>query len=163
MQRRRTTTHSGWYYNQSLEYLTGDHVEIDKQKAFELNSQAAQEGFHDAVLAMGWFYLNGVGVEKNLQEAREWYRKSARQGEPKALYSLGEIEYTQQNYRDALTWFTRASEKGHAKSLYWIGKLYYKGYGVERNRKKAFQLFHQAAKKKVACAQRVLKWLDRVP
>ncbi len=26
------------------------------------NCIAAQEGMHDAVLAMGWFYLNGVGV-----------------------------------------------------------------------------------------------------
>ncbi len=161
MQRIRTTTHSGWYYNRSLEYLTGEHVEVDAQKAFEFNAKAAQEGYHDAVLAMGWFYLNGIGVEKDIHEARTWYRKSARQGDKRAFYSLGYISYVQQNYHDARVWFERASQQGHAKSLYWLGKLYYKGYGVEHDQKKGFTLFHQAAKRKIPSAQRVLRWLNR--
>jgi len=34
-----------------------------------LNVIAAEQGMHDAVLAMGWFYLNGVGAQANEEEA----------------------------------------------------------------------------------------------
>ena len=148
-------------YNKSLEYLEGRNVELNEEKAFELNFEAAQDGMNDAILAMGWFYLNGVGVEKNIEKATKWYKKSARQGVPSALYSLGEIEYDQQNYKTAVEWFERASKKGHVKSLYWLGKIYYKGCGVKKDRDKAFRLFNQAAQKKFKLAQRALKWLHR--
>lgn len=60
-------------YNHSLRLLDNN----DKE-AFRLNQIAAQEGMHDAVLAMGWFYLNGVGIDADIAEAIRWYRRSAR-------------------------------------------------------------------------------------
>ena len=63
-------------YNHSLRLLDND-----KSEAFRLNQIAAKEGMHDAVLAMGWFYLNGVGTDTDEEAALGWYRKSARQGD----------------------------------------------------------------------------------
>ncbi len=57
-----------YLYNRSLESLTGLHAREDAHKSFMLNSQAAESGMRDAVLAMGWFYLNGVGVEQILSK-----------------------------------------------------------------------------------------------
>jgi TPR repeat protein len=100
-------------YNQSLDCLLGRGVAKDERRSFALNEDAAKEGHSDAVLAMGWFYLNGVGVERDLERARKWYRDSARRGDIRAMFSLGYIAYRQGEYSHALTWFRRAAESGH--------------------------------------------------
>jgi len=156
---KMTSLQMTYLYNESIDLLRGNRVAKDEQRAFTLNAEAARAGHADAVLAMGWFYLNGVGVERNVELAKKWYRESARRGQPKAMFSLGQIAYDEKGFSDALTWFTRASELGHVRSLYWIGKLYWRGHGVEPDRKQARRYFHQAASKKVREAQRVLRFL----
>jgi uncharacterized protein len=141
-------------YNHSLRLLDNDESE-----AFRLNQVAAEEGMHDAVLAMGWFYLNGVGVGMDEAAALRWYRKSARQGDARAMFSLGQIAYSGKDYSEALLWFRRAADKGHHRSEFWIGKLYWRGHGVEQDRRSANQHFSQAAAKKLAEAQRTLRYL----
>jgi TPR repeat protein len=141
-------------YNRSLNLLDNDDAE-----AFRLNEIAAEDGMHDAVLAMGWFYLNGAGVEANTTEAVRWYRKSARQGEPKAMFSLGYIAYKNGDYPEALKWFELALKKNHHRSNFWIGKMYWRGQGVKMDRKCAQRFFAQAAAKKVAEAQRTIRFL----
>ncbi|HXI54411.1 MAG TPA: tetratricopeptide repeat protein [Candidatus Saccharimonadales bacterium] len=149
-----------WLYNESLDLLQGQGVAQDERRAFELNAEAAHGGYADAVLAMGWFYLNGVGVERDVERARKWYRDSARRGEPRAMFSLGQIAYDERDFSDALRWFMRASEAGHVRSIYWIGKLYWRGRGVEQDKKQAMRFFHDAASRKVREAQRVLRFLQ---
>lgn len=148
-------------YNRSLESLTGQHVREDPNKSFLLNMQAAESGMRDAVLAMGWFYLNGVGVQQDTEQARRWYKKSARQGDSRAMFSLGQMAYDELDYMDAEVWFRRASDKGHARSLFWLGKLFWRGDGVFEDRKQAMALFQKAAANKVAEAKRVLRFLSR--
>lgn len=145
-------------YNESLDLLNGDGVPKNERRAFALNAEAAHGGHGDAVLAMGWFYLNGVGIERDIERARKWYRESARRGEPKAMFSLGQIAYDEKDFSDALTWFTRASDAGHARSFYWMGKLYWRGDGVEKDRRRAMGCFHRAATNKVKEAQRLLRF-----
>lgn len=144
-------------YNHSLRLLDNNDEE-----AFRLNQIAAQTGMHDAVLAMGWFYLNGVGVEANRAEALRWYRRSARQGDERAMFSLGQIAYWESDYSEALLWLNRAAKKGHHRSDFWIGKLYWRGQGVPADRQKANQCFARAAVNKVSEAQRVLRYLGFV-
>jgi TPR repeat protein len=150
-----------WLYSRSLEYLDGKGIPKDERLAFVLNQEAAEQGYGDAVLAMGWFYLNGVGVDVDLDEAERWYRKSARQGDPSAMFSLGQIAYNRHSYGDALTWLKRATDKGHSRSLFWLGKLNWHGRGVARNKKQAMTLFQKAAAKKVREAQRAVRFLAR--
>lgn len=153
-----TMSRMAFLYNESLDLLQGQGGARDAKRAFGLNAEAAKGGHADAVLAMGWFYLNGAGVERSIEKAKKWYRESARRSEPKAMFSLGQIAYDEREFADALRWFTRASEAGHARSLYWIGKLYWRGHGVERDQKRAKRLFHQAATRKVAEAQRLMRF-----
>jgi TPR repeat protein len=150
-----------WLYERSIEFLEGKGVAKNLEKAFSLNEEAAEMGHHDAVLAMGWFYLNGKGVAVDREKSWHWYRKSARHGEPKAMFSLGYICYVDRNYDEARQWFTRASKSGHKRSLYWLGKLHWKGYGIDRDTKQALSLFEQAANAKIHEAKRVLQFLSR--
>jgi uncharacterized protein len=142
-------------YNDSLKMLGNDDAE-----AFRLTQIAADKEMHDAVLAMGWFYLNGIGVAANEEEAHRWYRKSARQGNEKAMFSLGQMAYWQQDFSDAMTWFNRAAGQGHHRSKFWIGKMYWRGEGVEQDQKTAQKMFAEAASKRVFEAQRAIRYLD---
>jgi TPR repeat protein len=146
-------------YNDSLALLTGQGMEKDERRSFELNRTAAIGGNADAVLAMGWFYINGIGTDASISDAVAWYRRSARRGEPRAMFSLGFIAYGQKEWIDAFTWFRRASEAGHHRSLFWMGKLCWRGRATIQSRTEAMRLIHLAAKKKVPDARRALRWL----
>lgn len=126
-----------------------------------LNAQAAALGHYDATLAAGWFYLNGRGVTPDLRLAEHWYRKAARHGEPKAMFSLGYISYEALAFATARRWFERAVSAGHVRSLYWLGKLAWCGHGRCRDRAAAFALFHRAARAHDPEAIRALRFLSR--
>jgi TPR repeat protein len=142
-------------YNKSLRQLGNDDEE-----AFILNASAAEKGDHDAILAMGWFYLNGIGVKANLEAATHWYRKAARRGDPLAFSSLGQIALIQRDYSEALLWLNRAANRGHARSKYYLGKLYWRGNGVKLDLKAARRFFSEAAANNVKEAQRVERFLN---
>jgi uncharacterized protein len=148
-------------YNNSLKYLKGQQCPKDEARAFSLNSEASRLGHADAVLAMGWFYLNGVGVDRNLERARKWYRDAARHGDTRAMFSLGQIAHNEGEHSEALIWFKRAYEGGHHRSGYFIGKHFWRGHGVNQDKKEAMRYFHVAASHKVKAAQRVLRFLTR--
>src|SRR5882724_7934285 len=145
-------------YNRSLAFLDGQGIKQDQVAAFTLNAEAAERGHHDAVLAMGWFYLNGVGVEKDREKSWYWYRKSARQGDPRAMFSLGYLCCIEGDYIEANKWFSRAIDAGHKRSLYWLAKSLWKGRGIEQDAKRARSLIEQAAKANVVEAKRALRF-----
>lgn len=160
-QSRSNAVSASRLYDESLRFLDGLGVEQDLVRAFALNAEAAEFGHHDAALAMGWFYLNGFGVERDLDLARKWYRVSARHGDTRAMFSLGYIAYVAGEFVEALVWFRRATEKGHHRSLYFLGRHYWRGHGVVQDRKKAMRFIHDAAVHKIEAAQRAVRFLNR--
>jgi TPR repeat protein len=156
-----TTSEQIRLYNESLDYLEGKGVAQDFEKSFALDAQAAQEGYRDAVLAMGWYYLGSFGVPCNHEKAGQWYRKSARRGEPRAMFSLGRIAYMEKDFSESFSWFSRAVDAGHVRSLYWVGKHHWHGQHVPLNTKEALRFFHLAAEKNVLAARRAIKLLSR--
>lgn len=148
-------------YNESLRCLEGLGVQKNETRSFELNREAATEGHADAVLAMGWFYLNGTGVARDLDQARKWYRKSAKRGDTRAMFSLGQMAQDERDRSDAKMWFERAADADHHRSKFWLGKLYWRGRGVEMDKRRARQFFQAAADKKVVVAQRAIRFLNR--
>jgi uncharacterized protein len=159
---RSTGRDAAALYNQSLAYLHGDGVPKDYARSFELNRKAAALGDRDAILAMGWYFLGGVGVERDEEQGRRWYRESARHGEPRAMFSLGSNFYEAGEFDDARTWLQRAADLGHLRALFWLGKLYWRGAAVPENKKLAMKLFQQAAAGKVPEARRFLSLRSRL-
>lgn len=145
-------------YNTSLNHIGENGQPADYSKAFSLSAQAAAMGLPDAILAMGWFYFNGFGTPKNLRKAERWYRRSARLGEPKAMFSLGQIAYDEKMFEAAQYWFELAQKHGHVRSLYWLGKLHWRGQGVPCDRVKAISLFEKAARANDPEAKRLMRF-----
>lgn len=61
---------------------------FDKSEAIALIKKAAVQGDADAQFYMGEIYHEGKAVETDLDEAAEWYRKAAEQGDEVAEYKL---------------------------------------------------------------------------
>ena len=68
-------------------YHQGKHVPQNIPLAFDYAEKAALSGDTDAQYALGWFYANGVGIERNLTKADFWFEKAHRKGHQQARSS----------------------------------------------------------------------------
>ena len=62
------------------------------QKAVEFERKRAEEDFGWAQYALGVRYLTGDRVEMNLEQARKWLEKAAKNGERQAVKKLAELD-----------------------------------------------------------------------
>ena len=104
----------GWCYE------NGVGVVMDKAKAVEWYTKAAEQEDADAQSKLGWCYYNGDGVVMDKAKAVEWYRKAAEQGNAYAQYNLGKRYYNGDGVvmdkAKAVEWFTKAAEQGYARA-----------------------------------------------
>ena len=148
-------------YKLARSYLYGSKkVPQDFQEAMRLFCQEAEQGNALAMYDLGRMWADGLGVEADLDAAREWYRKalnaflSAEKELPERKktylqYRIGKMYLaglgTDQDYETAALWLDRAAEKSHKYAQYTLAGLYAKGQGVERDLKHAFALYHASA------------------
>src|SRR6185312_9838688 len=84
--------------------------------------QAAVQGHVEAQHRLGFCYENGIGVEKDAQQAVEWYRQAAIQGHAEAQYKMGS-SYSNgngvaKNDEEAAEWYRKAAEQEHSTAQY---------------------------------------------
>lgn len=148
-------------YKLARSYLYGSKkVPQDFQEAMRLFCQEAEQGNALAMYDLGRMWADGLGVEADLDAAREWYRKalnaflSAEKELPERKktylqYRIGKMYLaglgTDQDYETAALWLERAAEKSHKYAQYTLAGLYAKGQGEERDLKRAFSLYHASA------------------
>ena len=75
-----------------MNYLIGYKVKEDNKKAFKFFHKAARQGNKEAKYFMGTCFDQGIGVRKQKELARYWYRQAAKAGSTKAVYKLAEVE-----------------------------------------------------------------------
>ena len=84
---------------------------------FEKLLKRAIKGEAKAQFLVGDCYLRGDGVERDVNAALNWYRKSALQEYPEALCILGKFfdngYGVAHNQREAVKWYRQAAEQGH--------------------------------------------------
>ncbi len=75
-----------------VEYMKGDAVEKDLDKAIEWWTKAAEKGYAEAQYKMGICYHFGFCVKKSRKRAKYWYEQAARQHHKSAASALHIIE-----------------------------------------------------------------------
>lgn len=143
-------------YSRSIRSIESN-TEAGNRLAFSLNQEAALLGHNDAILSMGWFYLNGIGIDRDIELARKWYRRSARRGSSAAMFSLGHIEELEGEFPSARDWYEMAAKRGDADAWYRLGRLYWRGYGVPRDARVAGRYFVLAGEAGAKVAKRFLR------
>ena len=133
----------------------------DYKKAFELFQPLAEEGNAEAQTRLGALYVNGQGVEQDLDKGLSWIMKAAtqgyetarkiafklcldlvNQGDTTVMYNLGNMclngwggEY---DPNVCMGWLENAGKIGHEKSSNMLAKIYTEGtYGITPDEKKA--------------------------
>jgi TPR repeat protein len=94
--------------------------EMLDRAALQRLRQRGEGGERAAQLDLGNRYLHGVGVERDVVEARAWYTRAAERGEGLAAYELGLI-YEQglgvkADRKAAARWFGVGAKAGHELS-----------------------------------------------
>ena len=110
-----------WYY------------ENDNERAVYWLRKAAEQEHAEAQYSLGFFYEQGIGVDKNETKALYWWRKAAEQEHPEAQFDLGLSYMITQDYAQAIHWMRKAAEQRYAEAQYFLGLFYSHGAGIDVN------------------------------
>ena len=117
----------------------------------------AEMGSSDAQYDLGLYYYYGKGVNKDMTEAVELYRKAAEQGNAEAQCNLGNCYYNgegvSKDMAEAVRLYRLAAEQGYARGQYNLGVCYEFGKGVSKDMTAAVRLYRLAAEQGHAQAQ----------
>jgi len=130
------------------------------RRAFDAWSLGAYEGNAEAQYNMGVLYLEGKGVEQNIEQARAWFLEAAKQQHAEALYNLGHMSLSglgvEKDVPAALSWWKRASEGGYAQAQFNYGRALYLGIEGHEDKSAGLALIRRAAEQKDNRAQAFL-------
>ena len=88
----------------------------DVELACKWFSKAANLGKTNAHIKLGMIYYRGEGVEKDIQEAYQHFRRAADDGDSKAQYLVGWMKAGNglpPDRREAVRWLRKAAKQGH--------------------------------------------------
>lgn len=156
------------WYNLGVIYFS-EATEEALQKSFDCFMKAAAMGYKDAYHCIGDAYLDGNGVDKDWNKAREWYQKGAEAGDVMSKLVLagcyksgigGEKDYAEamKLYRQIASRRNLYGKYNHEISVaqHEIGKMYINGQGVESDIRQAFDWIRLAAESGNIAAENAL-------
>jgi TPR repeat protein len=98
---------------------------------------------------LGHMYEKGIGVQKNLTKAMQYYEKAAVGGVPDAECRLGHMYYQgtggKKDPKKAAYWLSRAAKHNVAEAQHTLGHMYLTGDGVKKDVQAAEQWLQRAA------------------
>lgn len=107
--------------------------------------QQAEGGDAWAQLNLGAAYDNGMGVERDLNQALHWYQVAAEQGLAEAQYNLAHLLVSEElSAAAAAGWMRKAAEQGMADAQYLMGVIYAEGIGLEMDDVRAVEWLKRA-------------------
>jgi localization factor PodJL len=106
-------------------------------------------GYAPAQYRLGALYEKGVGVDRSLKDAAQWYGRAAQAGHIRAMHNLGVLLADgvdgRPDYTGAAALFRRAAEHGLRDSQYNLAVLLMRGVGFESNLVEAYKFFDLAS------------------
>ncbi len=106
------------------------------------------------------FAEGSMGIEQNLEQAKQWFLKSAEMGYVHGMFEIGKLFYQDKQYTDARGWFEKATAAGHGKAFYFLS--IYHSYGIDEQLfdcHKAYELLDQAQLRDVKAAFNDHAWM----
>ncbi len=96
---------------------------------------------------IGWDLLNGIGCEKNEEEAKKWFELAAEKGSTRAMVNLGSVYEDSGDYELAYKWYLEAACGGDETGMSNVANMYHWGRYVERDFAKAYRYFKELYEK----------------
>lgn len=113
-------------------------------------SLAAEKGHAKAQAELGLMYLNGIGVQPDIERAGEWFTRAALQGETRAQHQLA-LMYdkgygVRRSPAEAARWYREAALDGVIDCQVRLGTLLREGRGTSQDFGQATHWFETARK-----------------
>ncbi len=129
--------------------INDNRTQEDYLEAAEFFAKAAHLGDHRGMQRLAWFFTEGLGVEKNAEEALKLNVTAADLGnEVSALNAGVAFEYgrgTEIDFSRAFKYYEMAAGKNVVRAMHNLGAFYFNGQGVERDSSQAFKWYLAAA------------------
>ena len=112
------------------EYYVEKEGEKNRAKAILWLQRAANAEHSGALTRLAKYYREGIGVEKDEEEAERLEKRSAAKH--------------RKNQEEAVTWYRIVAEQGDASAMYQLGLCYANGNGVEKDETEAIKWLEKA-------------------
>jgi TPR repeat protein len=126
-----------------------DEIPSDPKRMIEHLWTAAGEGLPEAQSKMGFCFEEGIGVQRDTEQAVKWYRKAADNGFARAMINLGHCyangRGVPQNLELAYRFYRQAADLKLDVGLYNTGVCHALGEGVKQSDSLAAACFQQAS------------------
>ncbi len=115
----------------------------DEEAAIKWYEKAAQTGDTEAI---SWLVMH-YDAEDDTQNAVKWCKTAAEAGDAEHMYELGRLyEFAEpSDMENAVLWYRKAADNGYRKANVKLALLYMEGDGVEKDQRKAFEMFQTEA------------------
>jgi TPR repeat protein len=143
------------YESGQAAYEAGDY-----QAALRQWLPLAEQDDLEVQLRVGRLYLEGRGVNKDVETGMHWIRHAAEQGHAESQGLLGFLAAMRGNLEEAIIWLRRAAAQGEAGSQYLLAEAYAQGRGVEQDDAEALKWFREAAGQGVVQARAILRGMQ---
>ena len=129
------------------------------EEALALAEFGSECGDGRSMLRLAWCYLDGKGVEKDLDKALYWTRKATAAKiagiQDHVMSTLMKIG-TQEAYVELMAMAGERAKRGNGKAALILSRMYYDGMGVPKNLEKSARLARRAARRDVPGARLML-------
>lgn len=131
-----------------LRRVYGVDVDVDLESAVIMGESILSEyDFQIAAYYLYLFYIEGLGVERNVDKALKYLHRASVFGVPEADYNLAYMhlvgKYLEQDYSKAYSYALKSQEKVK-ESAGLLGMIYEKGLGVAVDKNEARRWYEQA-------------------
>ena len=134
-------------YQLGMEYLSGEHLSYNANRAFSYLEKSANHYYVPAMLELAFSYMTARGVKRDFDQARHWAKRALSLGSHEASDLLRQIDYAQvqeasneKEYQQAL----KGYQNGDLKETSHLGECYIYGIGVTCDKEKGLALLHEA-------------------
>lgn len=136
------------------------------EAAFIYADKAAQMGHEYGSVLLAYYYLRGIGVERDQQKGCEAMKQMADAGRSDACYIVGDAyalegSIWEKDEKMAVLYYQKAAEGGHGAAANSLGEMYETGRGVEQDIVQAEYWYKKSLETENERAAYNLAWIYR--
>ena len=131
-------------YRLAYEYSEGTFGEEECSECIGYYEAAVELGDAGAAVQLGILYTYGEIIGQDYEKALMLFEFAANNGRKDVYYNIGEVYRLKGMWDEAIENYEKALQEGCLYAALPLGVFYEKGYGVEVNEEKAFELYSLA-------------------
>ena len=118
----------------------------DTTKALAIFKEESDKGCPSSAAELGLAYEHGLGIEKDLHKAKEFYELATSRNNSVGAFNLALLYLngigTEKDTKQAIKYFRKSSEGGYSRAFYNLGVIY---KDIQPNHKNAIHYFTKAS------------------